>query len=1045
MTKRKCENCKKSFLNSSNLKRHQNDANCKQTIKICNDEKVYKCNICSKQFANQSNLNKHEKNHCIDGSVKNKLSETVIANDEYDDVLQALPSIALKYKAAQKMGVYAKNIFPLCFYTDQKDQEFKEKLEKFFDFEKSENLLISMLNEVKHLKLNKNLTFINENVKHDITNFLKPPENDFDLEDCGNYFKVTLKPIKRRLDALASELFQVNPKKQRNEIQIMQANNDANGSGVVNNNAFQNNANEGEPPENHIDPPEGRPPGGQGGDPGDGDPDDPDDGGGGGGGGGPIPPNNNDDEDMHNNEGNNDDDAYENYLLRIRELRDGLGRGRGTNTPYYSGQGLFHFENLKHKDAYIGLYQASSTIQQYISMPLFPKLLTNRELQILTGHQREKFDFFLEHLCPPQFRFRKLSPDAKAVLYLSKLKQGSAFDSLSVIRNLSKTDCHKIFWDFAMYQYYHDPEIPHRNITPKFQIPTADQILQDNIVTDEYILGIFQDLIQPGQSLVIWGIDHTYLYMPYISSIRGAKRTHSSHKKKSLVKYGVLCNYLGKPIRYTPISASINQSNGDGNLTTLQLEYEINNEVFSAFDELIRPQNPRWVVITVADRGYIKHTCLNDRGTNHTLQNLFNNPEAPRFNPNSRLIYPLEAKNKLFGEDFRPIENPEQENRTGKLTCREASDARLCTRFRWVIEAVFMHMRQFRQLDMRFIDEKLFDPCGDLLPENVNIPKIEIIFNNILSNLSRNNKPLEKTWPLPSQITWHNMGRNFEHRRMLHNEFDKFEQVQWPSFKQFPQQNAENWTVCQFNDPRILFNEFSIEDFTMVTHGPYQIKNGDKYLSNICELKVIENIRNVDDITWQQYDLLCTSLPNDLKVAFTDIHEQPRNWNDELFGQWFPRRLLFGRVPNRISGTKTDHKVIISYIPNSPEWDQPNNINRLGFLQPGLKQIIGYGCISEGCSVGFRLAGCCSHVATILLAVGVYAFQPDLFKSTYKNLHFIDIKNHKSLNQALFRNINVDEENVDVDEQNENENINVDEENIDVDEQNENENNNENN
>ena len=200
------------------------------------------------------------------------------------------------------------------------------------------------------------------------------------------------------------------------------------------------------------------------------------------------------------------------------------------------------------------------------------------------------------------------------------------------------------------------------------------------------------------------------------------------------------------------------------------------------------------------------------------------------------------------------------------------------------------------------------------------------------------------------------------------------------------------------------------------------MKNGDKYLTNITELKVIENNERNQNITWQQYDILCTSLPNDFKVAFTDVIEQPRNWNDQLFGQWYPRRLLFGRVPNRISGTTTDHKVIISFLPNSPEWDQPNHPNRLGFVQNGLKQIIGYACISAGCNAGYRLAGCCSHVATILLAVGVYAFHPDLFKSKYKKLHFIDVKHNKNLNTALFRNI--DEEN---DEENENHNENENE------------------
>ena len=1016
----KCKKCKTNFLSRGNLKRHIDADICQQKNTNCKNEKTFKCDVCYKMFVSQSNLKKHQKSH-FSGSLK-KFSENLIVDDYYNDVIKALPSMALKYKAAQKMGIVVKDIFPLCFLSSESDLEIKERLKDIISFENSEDILINILNETQHLFLNKNLLFSHENMRHELKDFLMPPKTEFDLEDFGSYVKVTLKPIKRRLDALASELFQT--KKQKKD-EIFQAN-DANlvvNNDAVNQNLNQNidqnmdqNIDEGQPPENHLDPPEGEPPGGQGGDPGDDDPDDPDGGGGGGGGGGPIPPNNNNDI-----EGNEEEvDELENYLLQIRDARDGQGRGRGRSMPYYSGQDLLHFPNLKHKDAYLALYQACSTIHQYISIPMFPKILTDRELQILTGHSRENFDFFLENLCPPQIRFRKLSPDAKAVLYLNKLKQGSAFDSQSMISNVSKEDCRTIFWEHALHQYYYDSIIPHRNIVPRFEIPQADQILHDNIVTDPYLLGIFEDLIQPGQSLVIWVLDHTYLYMPSISSIRGQKRTRSSHKKKNCIKYGVLSNYLGQPVRYTPISASICESNGDGNLTTLQIEYELNEEVFNTLDELMRPQNPQYVVVTVTDKGYVKHNCNGDRGTNHTLEKLFNDPTSAGYNPNSRLIYPLEAKNKLYDHDFKPIENPAQANRRGKLTCREANDTRLCTKIRWVIEAVFMHMRQFRQLDMRFIDTQFFDPCGKLLPENRDLPKLEIIFNNILSNQRRNNQPFARIWPLPTQMTWPQMGRNFEHRRMLRNEFDHFENVTWPSFKQFPREDSVIWDVVQYTDPIIQFPEISHEDFTMVTHGPYQMKNGDKYLTNITELKVIQNIQQDENITWQQYDILCATLPNDFKVAYTDVLQEPQNWNEQLFGVWFPRRLLFGKVPNRISGTKTDHKVIISFLPNSPEWEQPNHPNRLGFIQNGLKQIIGYACISDGCHAGHRLAGCCSHVATVLLAVGVYANNPDLFKSTYKKLHLIDVKNNKNLNKALFRH-NIDEE---IDEENDNVNDN---------------------
>ena len=971
----KCPKCDKKLSNKSNLTKHLRLKKCDKKQKV---DKLFKCQNCLKKFLTKSNLVRHANNNCFDlnGSIKNRIYETILKDDESIKIIEALPSMGMKFTAAQKMGIYVPDLYPLVFVENEKGLDMKEKL-PILPFHKSEEILISILKERECINLSKQLTIIHDNSKFDLNELTLPSENVFTIEHFGKFVKVSLKPDyqKRRMDKLAQEIFEPQQKKIKSNEPITAAN-DA--REVVNNDQFYNNDNEenldeqGQPPDNPIDPPaEGEPQGGQGGDPGDDDPDDEDDNAGGGGAGGPIPPNNNE------NDENLNPPPIEIYLQQIQQLREPEGRGRGRSTPKYRGRALLHFENLGNYDAYMALYQAAKSIHQYISLHHFPKILTRKELQTLTGHSQENFQYHVEFLSPPPQRFRILAKDAKALLYLQRMKQGTKINKLGVERNVSGPDCHDVFWEHAMFQYYNDDIIPHRNIQPQFELPTVDDILQANVVEDEYLLGVFSDLLQPGQSLVIWLLDHTYLYMPSVSSVRAQKRTRCEYKKKNLVKYGVLTNYLGQPVRYTPPSASISPGCGDANLQTLQLHYETENEVHNSFNELMRPQKRNFVVVTFVDRGYLKHRRREgDRGTTKTMFDLWNNPNSQGYDPNARLLYPLEAKDQILDNNFRPQENPNLRNRDDKLTCREAGDTRLSTKIRWAVEACFMAARQYRLLDQRFLDEKFFDPCGDRLPENPNLPKVEILFNNVLSMQKRNHLPFDKIWPLPSEMNWHQMGRNFEARRKLHNEFETLENITYEvKFDRFPPQNSRTWNVVQYTDPILLFSEIDIADFTMVTHGPFQINNGRKYLTNINEVKVREMVQNDPNITWQQYDLLCATLPNDYKVAFYDHFNQPRNWNNELFGPWCPRRILFATVPNRISGAQTDHKVLIAYLPNSPEWDQPDFVNRLGFIQNGLKNILGYACIAKDCRVGYRLNGCCSHVATVLLAVGVFSHQ----------------------------------------------------------------------
>ena len=189
----------------------------------------------------------------------------------------------------------------------------------------------------------------------------------------------------------------------------------------------------------------------------------------------------------------------------------------------------------------------------------------------------------------------------------------------------------------------------------------------------------------------------------------------------------------------------------------------------------------------------------------------------------------------------------------------------------------------------------------------------------------------------------------------------------------------------------------------MVCQGSYHVKISRRYLTDIRCKEITEFIEdNLEDgsIDWEEYDILMSALPDSTVVHFIDQIEEPDNWDSQLYGDWFPRRLLFTGVPSMHSQAKW-HKVVISYLPTS--WNMPVNFqNRLGFTQRGLDRIIEFACTGRDCRVGFRLNSCCAHVIAVLLLVSVYAYDEQSFVSSYKPLHMIDVSNPKGLSESLY-------------------------------------------
>ena len=201
---------------------------------------------------------------------------------------------------------------------------------------------------------------------------------------------------------------------------------------------------------------------------------------------------------------------------------------------------------------------------------------------------------------------------------------------------------------------------------------------------------------------------------------------------------------------------------------------------------------------------------------------------------------------------------------------------------------------------------------------------------------------------------------------------------------------TQQWQRHNFDDHAGHgFPQFAKADLTIVTHGSYQIEMADSYITDMAYHEAMELNRqaaNDPDVDWDDWNALCFAFPSTTNVYIYDQLNQPLNWDNNNLGHWFNRRLIIAELPGRHSSNT--YRVIIEYIPTN--WDLPNNfVNPFGFTQQGLDRIVGYGC-RRYCKIGFRQAGCCSHVAALLIYLGVYSYDRNQFTSKHKIINLAD-------------------------------------------------------
>ena len=323
---------------------------------------------------------------------------------------------------------------------------------------------------------------------------------------------------------------------------------------------------------------------------------------------------------------------------------------------------------------------------------------------------------------------------------------------------------------------------------------------------------------------------------------------------------------------------------------------------------------------------------------------------------------------------------------------------------RWVIEADFAGVRQFRACDKRQIDSHFFDPVGNKIDGMSEIPKVEVIMNNILCNLNRTRKPLDRIFDLPEDVSETEFGHLVQHRLFLENELNEFMENPVQFCVNFgvmpnPDNPTQGWTSTVYNDPELEYGQHTEKELFILGMGPFQINQSPKYITDLRQNEVDEQVRMQDDPTYsyKQYDTDCCSLPVNTPVFYIDMKEVPGNWNETYFGPWCPRRCILLQIPSLHSPQKK-HKVILFYLPTSVPLPQ-GFINRFQFRHGFLERLLGYACIS--CKSGLRTLGCCSHVMAACVLIGMYAKDEELFNSKYKSAHYFDVSKPACLNISL--------------------------------------------
>ena len=139
-----------------------------------------------------------------------------------------------------------------------------------------------------------------------------------------------------------------------------------------------------------------------------------------------------------------------------------------------------------------------------------------------------------------------------------------------------------------------------------------------------------------------------------------------------------------------------------------------------------------------------------------------------------------------------------------------------------------------------------------------------------------------------------------------------------------------------------------------------------------------------------------SGLPNPDAWIWDEIHGAggPPGWDANKYWPWQDCKMLLSFVPARMK-TSPDRAVVIMFRDVAPL------VNPMGYRPASLHGIMSYCCgpsKANMCPVGERLAGICSHAATVLYTGCVLPQNLALFRSTHRSIQLIDRRNPVAMN-----------------------------------------------
>lgn len=149
-------------------------------------------------------------------------------------------------------------------------------------------------------------------------------------------------------------------------------------------------------------------------------------------------------------------------------------------------------------------------------------------------------------------------------------------------------------------------------------------------------------------------------------------------------------------------------------------------------------------------------------------------------------------------------------------------------------------------------------------------------------------------------------------------------------------------------------------------------------------------------------------LPNPDAWIWDEIHGPagPPGWDPVLYWPWQNCKILLSFIPARMQRVP-DRAIVVMYRENVP-----GNLplrNPLGFQPASLAGIFSYccgPCRANGCPIGERLAGICSHGSTVLYVGCVLPQNLALFQSTHRSIQLIDRRNPVAMDLETVMEVN---------------------------------------